>query len=179
MDCTQEVEELEGHYPEEWNDANGNYIRNPNKPGGAEGTPVFEADELRCTGASGRRWGVAPAEAARVAVVAALVAFRSFVSFVRSLSIGRPRRFRGGSTSLVAVSSAPDSHEYVVARAGGSFSAPRDVARLSAASFALAAAAARCRLLPRSTSASRGVTLSAASPMSGQMSAPTAHTVAW
>ena len=80
MDCTQEVEELEGHYPEEWNDANGNYIRNPNKPGGAEGTPVFEADELRCTGASGRRWGVAPAEAARVAVVAALFALVTIAS---------------------------------------------------------------------------------------------------
>jgi hypothetical protein len=41
---------------------------------------VFEADELRCTGASGRRWGVAPAEAARVAVVAALFALVTVAS---------------------------------------------------------------------------------------------------
>ena len=53
IECDQEVEELDGDAPDAWYEggdrASGRYIRGV-KPDGREGSPVFEADAMRCTG---------------------------------------------------------------------------------------------------------------------------------
>ena len=72
IDCDQEVEELEGGYPDEWRGPDGSYIRGL-KLDGQMGHPVFEQDALRCTGGSGRRYGAAPAFAAFVSSLVSVV----------------------------------------------------------------------------------------------------------
>ena len=55
IDCEQEVEELENSAPDEWYeeaDRSKPYIRGV-KPDGSLGNPVFEKDQLRCTGGAG------------------------------------------------------------------------------------------------------------------------------
>tara|TARA_B110000977_G_scaffold32495_1_gene43126 strand:+ start:5278 stop:6498 length:1221 start_codon:yes stop_codon:yes gene_type:complete len=52
LECDQEVEELDGNAPDSWyvnSNREGKYIRGV-KPGGEQGSPVFESDVLRCTG---------------------------------------------------------------------------------------------------------------------------------
>jgi hypothetical protein len=52
IECDQEVEELENSAPDEWfvdGDRSQPYIRGL-KPDGSLGSPVFETDQLRCTG---------------------------------------------------------------------------------------------------------------------------------
>ena len=55
IECDQEVEELENSAPDEWfvdGDRSQPYIRGL-KPDGSLGSPVFETDQLRCTGGGG------------------------------------------------------------------------------------------------------------------------------
>ena len=70
IECDQEVEELDGDAPDAWYEggdrASGRYIRGV-KPDGREGSPVFEADAMRCTGG-------AVGQTRRGAVTARLVA---------------------------------------------------------------------------------------------------------
>ena len=72
IDCEQEVEELENSAPDEWYenaDRTKPYIRGV-KPDGSLGNPVFETDQLRCTGGADGRRGVAfAALAASVATI--------------------------------------------------------------------------------------------------------------
>ena len=59
IECDQEVEELENSAPDEWfvdGDRSQPYIRGL-KPDGSLGSPVFETDQLRCTGGGGGRFG--------------------------------------------------------------------------------------------------------------------------
>lgn len=67
------MEELEGSAPAAWYTEEGLYVRGV-KPDGQLGNPVFEADALRCTGAGGRKGGVAPGRALLVAALVAGVA---------------------------------------------------------------------------------------------------------
>ena len=59
IECDQEVEELENSAPDEWfvdGDRSQPYIRGL-KPDGSLGSPVFETDQLRCTGGGRGRFG--------------------------------------------------------------------------------------------------------------------------
>lgn len=71
IDCEQEVEELENSAPDEWYeeaDRSKPYIRGV-KPDGSLGNPVFEKDQLRCTGGAGGVRGSALAWFAAAVVV--------------------------------------------------------------------------------------------------------------